>query len=385
VIYSANFVEIAGKISHVDIVKYLRDLGWTEVESKRPYVKVFQFRESGRLFQADIPTSRDLSDYNSAMYKAVEQIGMSSDKSTEHVLLELLNPLSDIIRFQVKEAAEDSGTIKVEDAINLFENAKKIVSTASMDYLNPTQYHIGRPDSTSKELVDNCRFGQTEIGSYIVSLVLPFTKLEEGKLIQMNLFGEEADKSISHTRNVTKKIITSIQLVRDAIENGILKEMMCPPNDEIPPPVSANFLEALSSIGIYKEETQVTISVKWAPTVKENRAKVDTVSLNSDYYKPIQAIVQAIKDKRADEKVFDGAVSKLKAAPNAEKRTEGVATIVYLDKQTEKAYTAKVLLKKEDYLEAVEAHKKGSTVRVTGRISGHRIKTIDYSKFEVIW
>jgi hypothetical protein len=383
-IYSANFIEMAGKISHVDIVKYLRDLGWKEIESKRPNVKVFQFRDSEKkLFQANIPTSRDLSDYNSAMYKAVEQIGLSSNKSTEHVLLELLNPLSDIIRFTVQEATEASGTIKVEDAINLYENAKKIVTTASMDYLNPTQYHIGRPDSTSQDLVDNCRFGQTEIGSYIVSLVLPFTKLEEGKLIQMNLFGEETDKSNSHTRNVTNKIITSIQQVSDAIENGALKEMMSPPNGQTPP-VSANFLEALSSIGIYKEETQVTISVKWAPTVKENRAKVDSVSLNSDYYKPIQAVVQTIKEKRADEKEFVGAVIKLKATPNVEKRTEGEATIVYLDKEIKKARTAKVLLKKEDYNEALEAHKKGSTVKVTGRISGQRAKTIDYSKFEVL-
>ena len=244
-IYTANFVEMAGKISHVDIVKYLKDLGWKEIESKRPNVKVFQLTDGDKLYQANIPTSRDLSDYNSAMYRALEQIALSSKKSAEHVLLELLNPLSDIIRFQVEEASADSGTIKVEDAISLYENAKKLVTFGSMDYLHPAQYHLGRPDSESQDLVQNCRFGQTEIGSYIVSLVVPFTKLDEGRLVQLNLFGEEADKSNSPTRNVTNKIISSIQQVKESIDNGTFQEMMLPKNEQEHSPNQCQFFGSL--------------------------------------------------------------------------------------------------------------------------------------------
>ena len=318
------------------------------------------------------------------MYRAVEQIAGSSNKSTEHVLLELLNPLSDIIRFQVKEPSSDVGTINVEDAINLYENAKKLVTFAAMDYQKPSQYHLGRPDSLSQEFVQNCRFGQTEIGSYIVSLVCPFTKLEEGKVVQLNLFGEEADKSNSITRNVTNKIITSIQKVKETIDDGTFNSMMCPEKDQPPPPVSANFLEALSSIGIYKQGTEVDVSIKWAPTVKSNTAKVDSVKLTNDYYKPIEAVVQTIKNKRADEKEFFGRISKLKATPNADKRTEGEVTLVYLD-ENERKCTAKVLLQKEDYHLATEAHDRGEIVKITGKLAGKKSKTIEYSKFEVFF
>ncbi|MGA3110576.1 MAG: hypothetical protein ABSE15_00905 [Candidatus Bathyarchaeia archaeon] len=383
-IYTVDFLEIAGKLNYVEIAKYLKDLGWNEVESY-PNVKIFQIFSNKILYQADIPLDRKLRDYNSAMLRAVQQIAEFSNKSTEHVLLELLNPLSDIIRFQVKEGTDESGTIKVEDAIKLYENAKKIVTFASMDYLRPSQYHLGRPDSISQELIQNCRFGQTEIGSYIVSLVIPFTKLDEGKLVQMTLFNEEMDKSSSITRNVTDKIITSIQQVKETINNGTFNEMMLPKNEqEHPPPISANFLEALSSIGISKEDSEVDISIKWAPTVKDNRAEINSVSLTNDYYKPIETVVRMIKSKRANEKEFVGRVSKLQATPNAEKRTEGEATIVYLDPDSEKACTAKVLLQKEDYNMAIEAHEKGKPVKVTGKLSGQKSKTIDYRKFEVL-
>lgn len=382
-IYTANFYEMAGRIKHTEMAKYLKDLGWKEIESKRPNVKIFQQLVGDELYQANIPASRDLGDYNFAMYQAVEQIAKWSNKSTEHVLLELLNPLSDIIRFQVKEASVESGTIKVEDAIKLYENAKKLVTAAAMDYYKPSQYHLGRPDSIIQELIQNCRFGQTEIGSYIVSLVLPFTKeLEDGKVVQMNLFGEEADKVNSPTRNVTNKIITSIQTIKETIDNGTFTEMMLSQKDNQPPPISVNFLEALSSIGIYQEDSEVNISVKWAPTVKGNKANVDSVSLTSDHYKPIEAVVQSIKSKRADEKEFVGKISKLKASPNVDKRTEGEITLVYLD-EINKACTAKVLLQKEDYHVATEAHDLGKTVKVIGKLSGQKAKTIDYSKFFV--
>jgi hypothetical protein len=200
----------------------------------------------------------------------------------------------------------------------------------------------------------------------------------------MTLFDGEVDKSNSRTRNVTKKIIASIQQVKETIENGTFNEMMCPPDNSPPPPISANFLEALSSIGIYKEGSEVNISIKWAPTVQGNKAQVDSVSLTNDYFNPIQAVVQAIKSKRVDEKEFLGRISTLKASPNAEKRTEGEITLVYLDPEKDKASTAKVVLRKEDYHVALEAHDQGKPVKVTGKLSGQKKKTIDYSKFEVV-
>ncbi|MCL2135007.1 MAG: hypothetical protein FWH37_05570 [Candidatus Bathyarchaeota archaeon] len=385
-IYTANFHEMAGEINHVDIAKYLKDLGWKELERKRSNVKVFQLIVDGELYQANIPTSRSLIDYNRSMYKAVEQIALSTkkEKSVEHVLLELLNPLSDIIRFHVKADSIKSGTIMFEDAIILFENAKKLVTYAAMDLEKPSEYHTGVPSLSSREVIKNCRFGQTEVGNYIVSIVLPFVKIEGNKTVQLNLFGEEADKINSITRQITNKIMNSIQQVKDSIKNDSLSELMKPQNNE-PPLISANFLEALNSIGIYKEKTEVNISVKWAPTVQVNKANIETVSITDAYYKPIEAIVNTIKHNRAvNEQEFLGRISKLQALPDVEKRKEGEISLVYLNPDTQRARTATVVLKKEDYQVATEAHADGKTVRIIGRIAGQRSKNIKYSSFEVV-
>lgn len=381
-IYSTDFVQMAGKLSHVEMVKYMKDLGWTEVITKRQFVRVFQITKDDSLYQADIPTSRGLVDYDSAMYSAVENIARASNKSTEQVLLELLNPLSDIIRIRINEASFESGSIYVEDAIKLYDNAKKLLTATAMDIKHPSVVHLGRPDSAIQEFISNCRFGQTEIGSYIVSLVCPIAEINDDNYKQLNLFGEESEKINSLTRKVTKKLITSIQLVKEAIDKGTFNETICKTYD-VAAPISANFLEALSSIGIYKNNTELDISIKWAPTIQTNTAEVDSVSLSHDYFEPIDTLVKEIKGKMAEEKPYVGKISKLHSTTDAETRSEGEVSLVFLNDKNKKTI-ARILLTKSDYDQAIEAHRKGKYVRVTGRLSGQKSKSIECTGFEVL-
>ena len=100
-IYSVDYKEVAGRISHIEAAKYLRDLGWNEVYADEGRVIVFQLENQSGFFQVDLPVSRKLRDYKRAMYNAVETLALSVNKSVEQVILELLNPLSDILRLRV--------------------------------------------------------------------------------------------------------------------------------------------------------------------------------------------------------------------------------------------------------------------------------------------
>lgn len=382
-IYSANLIEMAGKISHVDIVKYLRDLNWNELRTKRNYIKVFQLKNAeGTYYQATIPTSRELSDYNEAMYAAVENIAKSTNKSNEQVILELLNPLSDIIRVRVFSPEINSGSIFVEDAIRLYENSRKLLMAAAMDIKTPRRVHLGRPDSAIQEFVSNCRFGQTEIGSYVVSVVCPFADIDSGRYRQLSLFSDVQEAQNSITRNVTNKLMKSIKLIKDSIDEGNLDstidESLSSENA-----ISATFLEALNAIGIYRENTQVDISVKWAPTIKNYEQDSETVTLTHDYYEPIDALVKKMKNLEDKNIVFIGKISSLHSAIDIDKRVNGTITLVTVD-EFGRLLKAKLSLPREFYDLAISAHKAGKFVKVTGTLRGTgRSKEIACSDFVV--
>ena len=103
-IYSVNFKDLTEKINPHAFVKYLKDIGWTQWETKRHYIKVFQkIKENGEGFQVTIPLDKELLDYKEAIYQAIETVAFVEEQSTEQLLLFLLNPNTDILKIRLTQ------------------------------------------------------------------------------------------------------------------------------------------------------------------------------------------------------------------------------------------------------------------------------------------
>ena len=172
-IYSVNFLDLTEKINPLAFSKYLKDTGWVQFQSKRTNVKIFQLENSEDFFQVIIPVDKKLNDYKQAMYKAVETVAAVENKSIEQVMLYLLNPNTDILKIRLEKKEIEAGNILFDDAIHLYENIKKLLAATALDILHPKKYHQGRIDDAVTKFLSNCRFGQTEIGSYVVSVICP--------------------------------------------------------------------------------------------------------------------------------------------------------------------------------------------------------------------
>lgn len=370
-IYSVDLKEMAGRISFVDLCKYIGDIGWDKYKGKvAEGLAVYQKQLNNKFYQIKIPCSREFSDYSESIYHSVELIAATEDKSVEQIILELLNPMSDILRVRHISKDVENGSILVEDAINLFDNAKKMLLNATLDILSYKKIHKGRiPEDVSK-FINNCRYGQTEIGSYVISLVCPFMDLNEGKIQQLSLFSDENISAYSLTRQATKKVIDSINIVRESIEHGDdLSNLIDNPENRI----SVSFIESLTNMNLSQENNSIEISAKWAPTVSENKAYKDSATLSHDHYSPLKTIVD--KYKKEDEistVVLDGRIAKLTASPKIEDRKNGQAQLVYID---ENSQAKKVMLElgKDEYDIAIQAHSAGKTIRASGEFSGRKM------------
>lgn len=179
-IYSVNFKDLTEKINPHAFVKYLKDIGWTQWETKRHYIKVFQkIKENGEGFQVTIPLDKELLDYKEAIYQAIETVAFVEEQSTEQLLLFLLNPNTDILKIRLDKKDVEDGNILFDDAIHIYENAKKLIAATAQDIVHPRKYHQGRIEDDISKFINKCRFGQTEIGSYVVSIVCPFIELDD--------------------------------------------------------------------------------------------------------------------------------------------------------------------------------------------------------------
>ena len=125
-IYSVNFLDLTEKINPLAFSKYLKDTGWIQFPSKRTSVKIYQLEKGDNFFQVIIPVDKKLGDYKQAIYKAVKTVALVENKSVEQVMLYLLNPNTDILKIRLEKKEVEPGNILFDDAIHLYENAKKL-------------------------------------------------------------------------------------------------------------------------------------------------------------------------------------------------------------------------------------------------------------------
>lgn len=380
-IYSINFFELTEKVNPFAFSKYLKDTGWMQFQSKRANVKIYQYEIGEEFFQVIIPTDKKLSDYKYAMYKAVETVAVVEQKSVEQVMLYLLNPNTDILKIRLEKKEIEAGNILFDDAIRLYENTKKLLAATALDILHPKKYHQGRVDDAVLKFLSNCRFGQTEIGSYVVSVVCPFAELDENTgYKQLSIFSDEEQCANSLTRQVTSRVMNNIAEIKNQIDGGNTDDLVSREKGNI---ISANFFEALSGLNLDSEGADVEFIAEWSPVVKNTTCLKNRIKLSHDYYQPIESIVSKLKEEKNKATKIIGRIKRLESSPDVEKRTMGKVTVVYLDENdNRKTVTAK--LEKKDYDKAIEAHACGSHVEIVGEMTQGRNASITCESFSII-
>ncbi|MCR5293705.1 MAG: hypothetical protein K6E30_00835 [Lachnospiraceae bacterium] len=383
-IYSVNFMELTEKINPLAVAQYLRNTNWEEFETKRDYVKIFQhITDAGEFYQVQIPMEKELADYKTAMFDSIAQIALVEGQSTERLMLYLLNPNTDILKIRLQKNDIEGGSLLFDDAISLYGNAKKLIAAAAQDVLRPQKYHQGRQDDTVASFVNNCKFGQTEIGSYVISVVCPFAELDESEEYkQLSIFSDEEECANSLTRRVTNRIMQNVSTIKKNIDRGKLETLV---SDDENPLISANFYEALAGMDLETEDTTIEFSAQWSPVVKINRYQESKIALSHDYYQPIITTIEKLRGSISTHQRILGRVKKLESTPDANKRESGKVTMVYLD-EDEKKKTVRVLLNKDDYNRAIEAHEAGRHVEVIGDIENGsgRTRSMTCESFSVI-
>ena len=375
-IYSVDLDEMAGRISYVDLCKYVSDLNWIKFSGRvRDGISVYQKTINNELFQINIPCDRNFSDYSYAIRKVVHILSFTESKSEEQLILELLNPMSDILRVRHISSSVENGSILFEDAINLYDNAKKLLPNAAFDVTCYKKIYKGRIADSVQEFISKCRYGQTEIGSYVISLVCPFMNIgDDGHAQQLSIFSDEENASVSITRRATRKVMDSISIIKETIEEG--KNLSDLIEDESKQ-ISVSFIESLTNMNLITPGSSLEIKAKWAPTIRNNISQKNVVEMSHDYYSPLQSVVEKYKaDDEKESYVIEGKIADLKATPQLEKRTKGTAKLVYIAEDSSRTKSIQLILDPENYNNAIHAHQNGKTIRAVGKKVGSKMTDV---------
>ena len=292
---------------------YLASHGWQKIEP---------FGESGLVYglknqpQELLVPSGILSDYERRIEEILQTLSEVEDRDPLTILRDVSISEYDLIRVRLPEP---SGSVPVSDGVSSFLESRNLLLAAACSVSRPQRaYRAGRIQEAS-DYMDTVRFGQTEIGSFVISLLSP---------VPPNLMGQ-ADMSTGmppepFARRVTRKLVSGLRSAKSAVSLADHGGDISAFEQNVSQGVSANLCDAIANLLDVENRQSVDVSVSWS-LVREPPEGRAQIAFNSSDISVLKEAARILKDRqeRPNERL-DGYVYSLARGQN---QTRGRVTL----------------------------------------------------------
>jgi len=352
----------------LEVADYLRATSWRKVreqEGRASYwLKAFS---DGDEIEILLPLQRTLGDYPQRMGEVLAYLEMAEQRSQLEILSDLLTSRADVIRVRRQYPDVAEGTMPIDDAVSVFSSARDMMMAAACAAVECKPYYHARRFAEASRYVDGLRIGQTERGSYVVTI-------QSRVPPDLTLFDEDEDVDVEEPfeRRVTATLATAVEAVSAAATETRIEAF----ERAVEHGVSANLLQALVGLSEHGEDhSDVSLSFTWSRVRRPDEDLPNDVSLPADAMAVIGEAARVLRETSPREDFeLKGVVIRLDRDPDAQ---SGEVTI--LGPVEGELRKIRVELGPQPYHEAVHAHDDRLTVECYGELvkegRSHRLRS----------
>lgn len=328
--------------------------GWKRMQGVNGGIALYN-HPSTEWDQLLVPMEDSFDDYAKRLRDVVDTLANFERRPVSELLNDLINSDADIIRYRVASTATGRGSIPLTEGIKLLEGARRSIMAAACSAINPIRCHPRMTRTESQQLINACHLGQTERGSYSVSVACPLRAVEQDQPL---LSGSEP-----FTRLAVATLMRSLSRIVTAIDDDNVSEILQQRSDE--PVVSANLCEAVLQMQPQDEGSQLDVRVSWASTLAPPSAIPSIVRIKHEYFPFISDVAKKLRpNETPSSSEFFGYVVELDGQPGDDDQMQGEATLSVMHE--EQAQLVRVDLSPEDWQTAHKAFGDHGLVRVRG-------------------
>ncbi len=347
---------------------YARSVGWTRHEPYRMHSDVYIGEQ---LPEVIVPRTERLGDYASVVASLIKMFATVARQDEMTVYRSLVTADRDVIRVRAGES--EDGSIGLNHGVDLISGARDMLLAAACSLGKPKAVYRAGANRDAADLLERICLGQTDQGSFVVTLVTPVIPVRMSRLFSLP---DDQDSLIE--RRLTLRLMEALAAARHATERTAAGDEGA--FAEVPESgVSANLCEAL--VRIIKPFARLDINVLWART------------------RPVTTPRPVVRFGRADAPLLSQAARLLRErAPRPDVRligyvrrlTRGEAeedgTIRLVTNIDGKGQSVTALLDRQDYEQVVQAHSDRVPVLLTGDLErmGQRWRLLNPHLEEVL-
>ena len=350
-------------LSWVDLKSYLDAEGWHRLGDYAGKAAIYTHADpSGREWEVLVPLRDDVADYAERMGDAIHALAKVEARDVQGVFADLSAAGTDVIRLRAPHA-EDDGSIKLTQGVAMYREAENLMLAAACAAREPRRLYHPRKIAEVRGYLEGIRLGQSERGSYVVTVRSPVAPALRAPS-QLPLWDDEDEP---FPRAVTLKLSQALRSATSAIRTAIETDRFEAFEAAVQQGVNANLCDALAQLAANGGGLDVRISwalVRPAPTVERQ------FRFSRDMARVLASAAQEFRrnEPKLDERL-EGFVIHLDRAPE---QTSGSATLrVLLDGR---ARRLRATFEPREYSLVVKAHDDKLLVSIEGDIfpSGQR-------------
>ena len=223
----------------LEVVSYLRATGWIQQQVHPERYSVWSRGNGTGDYEIVVPLTR-FRDFALRMSEVLTTLESAEQRSQLEILTDLSFSNADVVRIRSDFRDTLDGTIPLEEAVALVERARDAVLAAACSAIQPRAYFAPRKFGLALEYVKKVKMGQTERGSYTVTMISKVAPILQQPEVQ------PAEIEEPYERRVVRTLGTGVTRIRAAAEVAAASGSLMTPSRRVSIfGISANLCDAL--------------------------------------------------------------------------------------------------------------------------------------------
>lgn len=354
---------VLATIGPIASAAYLRSRGWSREVIEPGFSEVWRLSDEQGGFEVLLPLNRELADYALRMGEMLQTLSVAEQRSQLEILTDVSLASADVVRLRVTGAETADGSIAIDDGVTLVDSARAVLLAAACSAHEPRRSFPTRKPRQAVEYLEKARLGQTERGSYtvtMVSTVAPsLTASEDGRLF------DTPDTQEPFARRVTLTLARAVTKLRTAAEVAVAESDLQPFEDAVCKGVSADLCEAVTGIGAASPDSgAMHLAITWSPARPVPEATPSRAVVPHDYMPVVEEAGRLLRSREPREDFLVlGPVVRLERS-----ESQGPGRITVTTLVDEVARRVSVELQEAEYHVAIHAHDHADPVACRGSL-----------------
>ena len=355
-------------VSPAALSAYARAAGWSRQEPYRVHSDVYGGEARPEII---VPRTERLGDYASVVAALIDTFARVTGQDELIVYRSLVTADRDVVRVRTAESVD--GSVTLNAGVDLIGGARDMLLSAACSLREPQPVYRAGANREAADLLDQVRLGQTDQGSFVVTLLTPVVPPP-----MPGLFPDPDDRNAPIERRMTRRLVEALTAARQAAERTAAGDKGAF-GEAVANGVSANLCEAL--VRLIEPFSTLDVGVSWAQTRPVAMLRT-VVRFGRADAALLREAARSLRDRapQLDVRLY-GFVQLLKRAEAEDDGTIGLVTDIDGQRQSVSA-----VLERVDYERAVQAHGDRTLVVLAGDLErmGQRWRLLNPRLTDVI-